>query len=1855
VLDARASHSGIDAQLAPIRLSITNRVRTLVYLVVCCLGLFYITWVFLVSFCPHVDRVPSLTRHLLIYSCFDCMCSESILSVLKEATQLEYYRLRAAICEHLLEPIYHITGEEDEDDDDAFLTEEFRQATIRDCAAFLNKEYPAQYVKQLDVAGLPESSSTTPSLSLKAPSSSSPVSSSIPARIQNPKFPLMTHIGIWLLQDELWRVAELVRLMEKTSNLDGLLKDEAYNHVWQYLLRQGLLFLDGNRHSTPGYAQKRELLYTTIASGMATYGRESMMDFYQLVVDKVWKHPDATMAERRYVLLAGQHSVLRLLLKCKGLGAATIDYFITRTKWPIPLSLTHGGHTSTTDLEGWAADFLRLPNPIPASLVQDDTQRVDLERFVEEPIPTSITVAAAIVENEEPAPPPPLQEAERMAEAAAEPTIELLDDDDGDEEEAEEEVPVDEQAESYDYEQEEEEEEEEEIEVEDEEDDDQDIVIDMFIESEDEEEDPERLIESEDEVEKIVIDTEEDDDDEVEEIVIESEDEEDDDAEEVVIDVDSDETVEMEEQQEGEVTEDDHDDDDDEDAQEVDADISADEGQELPIPIIDEDEPQDEEGQTTLSFDYDAPLAEQQEVDEEPSPLPPILETGVFEDEEVVREEEDAQADAAQVIDALQGALAAAMPADQEAAPSASDAGMERSSPKREEEALSVGPEPESPERATTKTGDSEDTPVDVERLDSSPGKSVPEVEEVEPNVEAPSNSEPVQPMEEEEEHIEVLSDTEHARTIDDDEHQSMVGNFSKDDDNVDSNGTDDEQERVQEVEKADTEVAAAGREFGDTTEEEDDGVTTSGRANLLAQADRRADALRATTGYASQLEEGYEPEDTHGYTEEEVSEAIHTEDEEEERRAAAQNSHAINVNAAHRKEVDQVEHSMPHSSDDMDAADEHTDEHTEHEEDPDLGAESSEIEESTSVRQYEYSSEEDQKRDPTTLLEFAQSAQRAHSSHRSKVPSPPKQTLSLPVPQHGTREESVAAAAEEEHSLEGKPRALSIDKSVGFVDPAVEERGEEPKGHAPEASTSQDPKELPEESDMALTLAEMERVVEALIPADEAEKQEEVCAEVAMEDPDDAPAIEDVAEETKESAPIDEAPKEEAIVETVDILVEEENLVPVEDLKEAESVDVIGSEEVAVEDDEKASRAADDDDDNEAEPNVAEETKEEVAEQEAEDRMSTEEIDESSIKEDNEADMIVEEESKEEEIAEGKPEDDMDTEDIDESNNMEGSVVEPEDMVDGKKEEDVLDTGPDDAMDAEEVDVSSKQDEPDPADEGASQEADVEDAEGPEESPEKEGDVETEPPQAPVPSATEIASEATPSEDKAATPSLRKSGRKKKAKKAFDEEGESDDEEKAPSKEVDANELDDEENADEEERVDYEGFVNKDADLESVVSSIASSPGRSTRRRKDLVPATPTARRSTRKKEAADDDSVVSSAAGTRRSGRRKPEDDRDKSEAQEDNDEDSVVSEPVKPRSSQRGIKPKPAARTTRKSSRRKAQEESEAEEEKGQGAESEDQEESDEESMATEVAKTRNSSRGKKQGDEEEAEETPQPRKRGRLPKKQGDDASVATTTSRRSTRAKDKADEEEETPQPRRRGRLPKKQDEDASVATTNSKRSTPAKKKADEEEEEETPQPRRRGRLPKKQDEDASVATTNSKRSTPAKKKADEEEEEETPQPRKRGRLPKKQDDDASVATTTSRRSTRAKNKADEEEEEETPQPRKRGRLPKKQNDDASVATTSSRRSTRSARAKKDPDDDEEEKPQTPKQDDDESVATTSSRKSTRSSQAKKEDDDDEEEEQKPRKSERTPKVGRPPLPPKPTRVSARAKKKKNLG
>jgi hypothetical protein len=85
----------------------------------------------------------------------------------------------------------------------------------------------------------------------------------------------------------------------------------------------------------------------------------------------------------------------------------------------------------------------------------------------------------------------------------------------------------------------------------------------------------------------------------------------------------------------------------------------------------------------------------------------------------------------------------------------------------------------------------------------------------------------------------------------------STGGKHSKDEDHADDSDTlDNEQERIQENEKVQPEVTAIGGEFCDTTEDENDedvdrvNNTIAGNTNRTAETIRKADVLRASSGY---------------------------------------------------------------------------------------------------------------------------------------------------------------------------------------------------------------------------------------------------------------------------------------------------------------------------------------------------------------------------------------------------------------------------------------------------------------------------------------------------------------------------------------------------------------------------------------------------------------------------------------------------------------------------------------------------------------------------------------------------------------------------------------------------------------------------------------------------------------------------------------------------------------------------------------------------------------------------------------------------------------------------------------------
>jgi trimeric autotransporter adhesin len=296
-------------------------------------------------------------------------------------------------------------------------------------------------------------------------------------------------------------------------------------------------------------------------------------------------------------------------------------------------------------------------------------------------------------------------------------------------------------------------------------------------------------------------------------------------------------------------------------------------------------------------------------------------------------------------------------------------------------------------------------------------------------------------------------------------------------------------------------EVVAARRDYGDTTEEDDnDDGEGRGMANQTALANREADVRAgAKQGYSSQLEEGYEPEDSQAYTEEEVSEAIHTEDEEEERRQQSLLKDSKN-NRENPLPDPQIVRQADVQDNDMDADDDHT------EEEIDLEAESSELEEAPGGPHPNPEQENigsavmpDDRPDPISLVEFAQSAARKHESpyRQSILPESlpvegstndaPNENDIVVEPSERQQEDEADADAEVDLSLPADENTPTLPTPSEGIDNEENEPGTE----LPNEMTKQDEVE---ESDNEVNELEME-------PTSGTPKQGEIVAANSAED----------------------------------------------------------------------------------------------------------------------------------------------------------------------------------------------------------------------------------------------------------------------------------------------------------------------------------------------------------------------------------------------------------------------------------------------------------------------------------------------------------------------------------------------------------------------------------------------------------------------------------------------------------------------------------------------------------------------------------------------------------------------------------
>eukprot|EP00980_Cylindrotheca_fusiformis_P000639 scaffold158_cov105-Cylindrotheca_fusiformis.AAC.12 len=791
-------------------------------------------------------------RHSLLSLSLLCLFNRGCVLVVLQEQQpnLSSFALRASLCDHLLKPIYQDTT----DDVSA-------NAIIRACASFLGKESPQLYLETLQKEEQQQQQGFQRENNNKRSSSSS--SSSFPARIASPAYPILTQVGMYLLQHKLWNAAELVRELDAAPNIDDIAKDEGWLTIFQYLFNTGQLFLDRNYSTTKAYSDKRDVLYNTVASQMSELGRLAMIHFYLTVDETVSSSLSATWEEKQYVQVACQQTLLRLLFKTCGLGPATVAYFLRKTshKWT---NLIASG-----DLEEWAATFLQRIVDIPSSLQDDDEDppdgTVQLRRFM----PTSQTEEETETEMEQ-TPTITMDSTEVIPPDGGNATVQVADDASA--------LEGEENVESSH----------------------QDLA---------------------DNPPSIADDNQDSDDNNDE------------------MDVDDVEVVELvespsasEEEQEALSAKDEssasdvievQDSDDDGSEEEQGEESGEEEQQEQPEEVAYEEEISDNSVDRALSYFYHNSADYNDD------------------DDASKRSDENGQ--------------------EVHAARESDENDIEPPGENLSIEATKGDPSSENDDSFDDIDGDTK------EAEDHDGSRQVIDSSEPEPSMEADRRSEAAATMATLSTPRTPSKDMKgNAQDPDQQVEEAMSTDDNKASEGNDSDATEDMEKREGETSMID-----------DTTDEE-----SAGKSNRAATENLQADSLDANAGYGSQLEEGYEPEDTHGYTEEEVSEAIHTEDEEEDRRKKEAASREVVEEASPNKfeELKPVEHAATHSSDDMDAADEHT------EQEEDLGAEFSELEETPqAIRKANStsppSSPVQEGRGNTTLWQFAQTAQRQHDT----------------------------------------------------------------------------------------------------------------------------------------------------------------------------------------------------------------------------------------------------------------------------------------------------------------------------------------------------------------------------------------------------------------------------------------------------------------------------------------------------------------------------------------------------------------------------------------------------------------------------------------------------------------------------------------------------------------------------------------------------------------------------------------------------------------------------------------------------------------------------------------------------------
>ncbi|KAI2493361.1 hypothetical protein MHU86_21177 [Fragilaria crotonensis] len=207
--------------------------------------------------------------------------------------------------------------------------------------------------------------------------------------VLSPEFVLETHLMLFIARDELSAARRLALKMEGCSWLSSKVKMDAWGRILSHLRQIGMLLLDGN-HATPCYERKFQDLTILVMSMGQPLGVDVLCNFFHDFASEVSRNDAATEEEKTYVTLAAQRTLLLLLRNRYSNDEKAVKEWLD-----VFPNLSYFG-SSAVD---WAEGFVQRKNLIPPSLLVDGF--VDLNAFRTRAIKSRILAPIEALEIQE--------------------------------------------------------------------------------------------------------------------------------------------------------------------------------------------------------------------------------------------------------------------------------------------------------------------------------------------------------------------------------------------------------------------------------------------------------------------------------------------------------------------------------------------------------------------------------------------------------------------------------------------------------------------------------------------------------------------------------------------------------------------------------------------------------------------------------------------------------------------------------------------------------------------------------------------------------------------------------------------------------------------------------------------------------------------------------------------------------------------------------------------------------------------------------------------------------------------------------------------------------------------------------------------------------------------------------------------------------------------------------------------------------------------------------------------------------------------------------------------------------------